>query len=212
MNRGPRKVSPVTPRRVSPALLLLPTLLLAGPGHDHAERPHGAEHPESHSDHHDHAEHHGHDADPHGVVARFGGEVFEAKGHHFEVVLREKILHVIPRDAHTHETGAVQGKVLVQVEGIAPVELPLSPRKKTEELPPHFVTSGDASTLRQRGAKALVVLKGFPDTGRRGLSFWVQSPAKHVDHDHQSHGEPTEDPPSHPAHQSQREQHELHDH
>lgn len=202
----------MTPRRVSPALLLFPTLLLAGPGHDHAERPQAAEHSENHSDHHAHAEHHGHGADPHGVVPRFGGEVFEAKGHHFEVVLREKILQVIPRDEHPHETGAVQGKVLVQVEGVAPVELPLSPREKTEALPAHFVASGDASALRQHGAKALVLLKGLPDAGRRGLSFWVHlDEDDHADHDHPGEDEGHEGHMDHDGHEDSGE-HAHHDH
>lgn len=178
------------------ALLLVPTLVLAGPGHRHSAT----------DDRQSHGDKHGHGADPHGVSARYGGEIFEAKGHHFEVLLEEKALRVIPRDDHPHKATSVRGKVLVQREGKKPITLALSPSEHGPTLPSHFVASGDASVLRQVGTKALVVLQGLPDTGKRGLSFWLHSLA---DLETQSHG--SEDHDRHPEH-SAEDGHDHHGH
>lgn len=167
-------------RRLLPAALFVPALLLAGPGHDHGTGPHESK---GHQDHE-------HEADAHGVTPRFGGQIFEAKGHHFEVVLQAKTLILVPRDAHTHDLSAIQGKVMIQVEGGAPRARALAPRASTAPLPAHLAAQGDVSALRQHGAKALVVIKGLADTGKRGLSFWIHLEERdHADHDGHGHAD-----------------------
>ncbi len=145
------------------ALLACATTALAQHAHDHGPKEgHGSESKATASQH---------DERP-----RFGGRVFEAKEHHFEVLNTDTSFLIVPRD-HFEKYGpkqAATAKIVLQVPGAAPSNHSLEWRSATDTFPAHFRAGGGNLDLQASGAKALVVMKKVKGVGRRGLTFWVK--------------------------------------